>query len=537
MARKRKTPDASPENGYQPARYDDFLYSDIQDTHNRSRSFAFTEADRPQPGTKPETDPASDDVPVYSDDQPDQPLPDGARQVGDADGFAAGDMPDNVSSDAPQTMEDLQRQMDDSARERERRDGNDLIADMRLRLGVNDRPNKPVKENKHRIRKLVSILITVILVGMVGVTALSTMVDLAIMKMPGTAVARILSPVQGFFSSMTGGLADYFVTLKRRSGLESAYNDLLAENETLAYRAMLADELSIQLSQYEDMYDEVNANSRMNPIVCQVIGKSDSNYFTTFTINKGSRDGIENYMAVTLNGALVGYTENVQPSSCTVRAIIDGEASIAGLIQSSRDQGTVKGALSTDGTPSCRMYYLSDDNLPRPGDSVVTSGVGLSFPKGIPIGTVRESTRGMDANKAYIVVDPLVDFKHVEYVIVLRYKPAAQAVTGRENAAIEFVPLVAKRTAPPLRIGGTSWGSPTPVPEDYASPTPVVTPTPSPTPTPRPTPRPTPVNNVPVYEYQVVSHDPTPIPTDTPEPTPTPYVTLDPAGMTYEEDD
>ena len=63
----------------------------------------------------------------------------------------------------------------------------------------------------------------------------------------------------------------------------------------------------------------------------------------------------------------------------------------------------MRGTLDVDGTAMCRMYYLPDDFLPRPGDTVVTSGVGMSFPKGIPIGTVRESTRGMESNKSYVV--------------------------------------------------------------------------------------------------------------------------------------
>lgn len=44
-------------------------------------------------------------------------------------------------------------------------------------------------------------------------------------------------------------------------------------------------------------------------------------------------------MAVTISGALIGYTENTNETSAQVRTIIDGEASIAGLIQSSRGSG------------------------------------------------------------------------------------------------------------------------------------------------------------------------------------------------------
>ena len=35
-------------------------------------------------------------------------------------------------------------------------------------------------------------------------------------------------------------------------------------------------------------------------------------------------------MAVTISGALVGFTETVYDTSCTVRTIIDSDASIAG---------------------------------------------------------------------------------------------------------------------------------------------------------------------------------------------------------------
>ena len=164
---------------------------------------------------------------------------------------------------------------------------------------------------------------------------------------------------------------------------------------------------------------------------------------------------IENSEGARTTPSIVGFTETVYDTSCTVRTIIDSDASIAGMIQSSRDQGIVSGTLGVDGTALCRMYYLPDDSLPRPGDQVVTSGVGFSFPKGIPIGTVRESTRGMEGNKQYVVIEPQADFQHLEYVIILRYKPEAEAIEGRDSTAVynEYVPLVTARPYPTLKIG------------------------------------------------------------------------------------
>ena len=397
-----------------------------------------------------------------------------------------------------------------------------------------------------RLTTLAKALITLVLLGLLGCMILSKASDMAFLKLPEQGVSTVLTPVQNAFSGFTDIFTDYLRTLKLRATLEEQYNAVVAENEELTYKALLADELQIQLSQFENMYDEVNANKQMNPIVCRVIGRTDGNYFSTFTINRGSRDGIEEYMAVTISGALVGYTEKVTETESTVRTIIDSEASIAGLVQSSRDQGTIRGTLGVDGTAMCRMYYLPDNSLPRPNDIVVTSGVGMSFPKGIPIGTVRESTRGMESNKSYVVVEPIADFQHLEYVIVLRYKPVAQAIQGRSNVSsyMEFVPTETARPYPTLRMFSSSFYSTTetPLPDGFIitiEETPSPTPEPTATPTPTPTPVPTPVDTSPVFEYNPVNVDaePTATPSPSPTPTPTPVVTIDPSSLTFEEDD
>jgi len=404
----------------------------------------------------------------------------------------------------------------------------------------------PVRSTRKRhpvIRGIVLTLITLILILTVAAYIFHRISPSTPgLGVPENMIGNIVTPVQDFFSGLTETIFGYFRTLKLRANLETEYNTLRAENEQLVYKAMLADELQNTLSTYEDLSDEISANASMRPIVCTVIGKSDSNYYSTLTINKGTADGVEDYMAVTISGALVGYTESTQAHKATVRTIIDTDASIAALIQSSRDQGTVRGTLGIDGTPFCRMYYLPDDNLPRPGDLVVTSGVGMSFPKGIPIGVVRESTRGMEANKQYIVLEPQVDFKHLEYVIVLRYKPRAEAVEGRENGRtdVQLVPLESARPSPVVpQIASSlfesqdqSTANPDTTPSQTPEPTETPTATPSPTPSPEPTPDETPV------EYQVVNPrgEPTPTPTPSPAPSPTPYFTPDPDDMTFEED-
>ncbi len=363
---------------------------------------------------------------------------------------------------------------------------------MRLRVPKTERKAPPDSRGKKAFKKVLLWFIGIVLLLLVAIRILDLtgMINFPLLKAPEKAVANVMTPVQNGFSSVVGSVVDYLRKIKLRNTIELEYNRIKQENEQLVYQAMLADELQKKLNVYEDLFKEISVNESMNPITCTVIDRDSGNYFSVFTINRGSNDGISDYMAVTMGGALVGYTYDVTASKAKVRAIIDSEASIAGLIQSTRDQGTVRGTLGIDGKAMCRMYYLPDDHLPRPGDMVVTSGVGMSFPKGIPIGTVRESTRGMESNKSYIVVQPDADFEHVEYVIVLRYQPEAGAVESRIDTGsdIEFVPLDSKMPVPTIQIGSdffqlapTLAPSPTPAITDESGLPAAETPAPAPT--------------------------------------------------------
>ena len=346
---------------------------------------------------------------------------------------------------------------------------------MKLRVPKKERRKSGDSRGKHILRNVLIVLSVLILMALAGTHLLKLITGNEMLAIPENGVAAVVTPLQSGFASVVNWISDYFYTLKLRSRLELEYNNLRQENEQLTYQAMLAEELQHKLSVYENLFDEVSDNEQLNPLVATVIGRESGNYFSVFTINKGTRDGIQDYMAVTMSGALVGYTYNTKTTSASVRTIIDSEASIAGLISTSRDQGTVRGTLGIDGQPMCRMYYLPEENLPRPGDQVVTSGVGMSFPKGIPIGTVRESTRGMESNKQYIVVEPSADFQHIEYVIVLRYQPEAEAVEDRSSStdSLTLVPLETILPVPTVLIGSDTYQlapSPTPSPEPTLAP-------------------------------------------------------------------
>lgn len=395
-------------------------------------------------------------------------------------------------------------------------------------------------ERQHTILRLSGYgLVTALLLVIVMMIAASFFPDLGFLNAPRQLVARLITPIQNGFAGATDGVVNYLRKLKLQDNLMYEYEQLRLKYDEMTDRAMLADELRRQLQEQANISDELGRNPDLNGIQANVIGGDTSNYTMVLTIDVGSDDGVEEHMAVVQPGALVGYTFNVTKDRSNVRCIVDSNSQIPALITSSRDEGSIKGTLAIDGEYATRMYYVKYTSLPRPGDLVVTSGKDLPFPKGIPIGKVRESTRGLDDNKQFIVVEPEADFDHMEYVIVYRYRPSiAQSSAAGEIIAPSFEPIPELRPVPTLIGQKEPELTPGPDGELPATPSPSPSPTPSPTPSPSPDPDATEVPEAYAYNMRpVVDGSPTPDPTPEPSPTPLPSPTFSVDQMTVEEDD
>ncbi len=81
----------------------------------------------------------------------------------------------------------------------------------------------------------------------------------------------------------------------------------------------------------------------------------------------------------------------------------------------SRLQGIVKG---TQGGMVQLQYVMADNSL-QPGEPIVTSGGDRIFPKGIPIGTVREVNGSNREGFLNVRVAPAADLSRLEEVLVI----------------------------------------------------------------------------------------------------------------------
>lgn len=227
-----------------------------------------------------------------------------------------------------------------------------------------------------------------------------------------------------------GDLADNFETMEQlradNQSLQEQIDSLITENNYLQAERSELERLQ-KLYQLDQNYAEYEKTA------AHVIGKDSGNWFSTFTIDKGTDDGIAVDMNVMADKGLVGIVVDVGPSWAKVRSVIDDSTNISAMLLSTSDTCIVSGDLSLMRDGQIRFSQMeNNDNVVNVGDQIVTSFISDKYLQGILVGYVTEVN--VDSNNltrsGYIT--PAVDFKNIQEVLVITTTKAD--LTGGKKA-------------------------------------------------------------------------------------------------------
>ena len=150
-------------------------------------------------------------------------------------------------------------------------------------------------------------------------------------------------------------------------------------------------------------------------IAASVIGEDLTSWFRTLVINRGSSSGIREGMAVISADGVVGQTVKVASSTARVLLLTDHASGISATIQRSRARGVVKGKSEM----LCTLEFTTREEDVKVGDTVITSGIGGLFLKGLPIGEVTMVKRGEYGIFQTVSIRPAVNLSHLEEILVV----------------------------------------------------------------------------------------------------------------------
>lgn len=214
-----------------------------------------------------------------------------------------------------------------------------------------------------------------------------------------------------------GDMKDNFSTMKQ---LKSENKKLREQVDALTTENNYLQEERYEFERLQELYKLDQNYAEYEKTAAHVIGKDAGNWFGTFTIDKGSKDGIEVNMNVLAGSGLVGIVTDVGPTWAKVRSIIDDSSNISAMAISTSDTCIVIGDMALMGTGQIAFSQMeNNDNVVAVGDQIVTSYISDKYLQGILIGSVSEVN--VDSNNltrsGYIT--PAVDFKNIQEVLVI----------------------------------------------------------------------------------------------------------------------
>ena len=226
----------------------------------------------------------------------------------------------------------------------------------------------------------------------------------------------IVAPLQRGFTAVTRPVGNFFSSLGELGRLRSENAELRADLSDMEGRITEALSLSEENERLRRMLELDESWATMERAPAQVIGYDPANYRWAVFIDKGREDGIRADMAVVNSDGLVGKIIRSEANFSTVLLLIDPQANARARVVDGQT-GVVGG---NGGEEFLSLKYIDARAEVSVGQDVLTSGYDRGiFPGSIPIGEIATITSEGAALHQDVEIRPWVDFKNLDFVMVL----------------------------------------------------------------------------------------------------------------------
>ena len=264
-------------------------------------------------------------------------------------------------------------------------------------------------------QKFMLTMLTILCIVLIGVSFFTDKLTAPVQNALSYIVVPLQKGINGVGLWLTDR-ADYFSTIDELREENAALRE---ELEELKEKNLILVQDQIELNTLRQLYALDDKIPGYTKVAARVIGKGSGNWFSTFTIDKGSKDGILVDMNVICGNGLVGIVTDVTDNSATVRSIIDENSNVTGMLITSSDTCNIRGNLELMDSGYIHLEYLRKDVSIMEGEMIVTSNISDKYLEGILIGYAKNISE--DANSltqsGYLV--PAVDFEHMTEVLVI----------------------------------------------------------------------------------------------------------------------
>ena len=236
------------------------------------------------------------------------------------------------------------------------------------------------------------------------------------------AVSAVVIPVQKGMNYIGLWVSDKYDTLQEMTRVLEENKNLQERVDSLTEENNQLKQDSYELSRLRELYELDERYPGYTKVGARVIGTSSDNWYSTFTIDKGSDDGIEKDMNVIAGGGLVGIISEVGSNYALVKTVIEDNSYVSGMLIDTGDTCIVKGDIELMDTGLIHLQGFGNNVTVRNGDKIVTSNISDKYLPGILVGYTKDITADSNnlTQSGYLV--PAVDFGHLQEVLIITEK-------------------------------------------------------------------------------------------------------------------
>lgn len=276
-----------------------------------------------------------------------------------------------------------------------------------------------VKRKREKISipsKYLLLILTCICVALMAVTFFTDYSASPLNKLVGYVVVPFqngVSRIGTWISVRMDELGELRVVLEENQELKKQIDELTAQNTQLQQD-------KYELNNLRELYKLDEQYSGYNKVGARIIARDSGNWFHAFTIDKGTDDGLAIDMNVIAGGGLVGRIVDIGPNWAKVKAVINDDSNVSGMVLASSDILMVTGSLRLMEEGVIGFGQLIDSNQKvEVGDKVVTSNISDKYLPNILIGYISEINQDSNNITKSGKITPAVDFEHLDEVLVI----------------------------------------------------------------------------------------------------------------------
>lgn len=264
---------------------------------------------------------------------------------------------------------------------------------------------------------LTGVLLLVIIYGTVQVISFTGWGSSVLFPV-SKAGRELMAPLFKGINSVVFETRNFFGYFTDNSKLRQENEELKQLKDQLEGKLYGLQEQELENRRLHDLLNYKEAKTdNYNLALAKIIGRDPSNWYKSVIIDQGSNHGLRVNMPVITHQGLVGTIINVSANTAEVLLILDGEGAVgARLFENSVTPGVIIGTGHSD---ILQIVHLPHNSQIEKNQTVVTSGLGGLYPKGIRIGTIEEVKLEPNGLTKTALVRPFVDFSRLEEVFVI----------------------------------------------------------------------------------------------------------------------